>query len=385
MINQKTDGKFFFGTVVVNDDDPYEMGRVRICIPQLHGPEIDKTKMPLVQLASNANQEGQISFDRPPQVGTTVLCYYPHGSASNPVVLHTFNGIPNPGKTLPGNLNLYKAFPWLKEALEQPQSVFGNPDLIQELETNLTGVEKVITKVVDSRIAPSIIAKSGLPSNVLSQIEIPFDRLKQVATATQSSVAAMSQSLVDQIPGINFGVSQLLSVLQGNNTALDSVVSNLQGIIGENTPLSGTNFMHLASSRLGSSGDTSAMLSRYSELNDVTGLLDLLGEVASGANTVLQGLSSESKNFSANTAFGEISFTVDESGNFTLNIPDSILTAINNMVNSLSSVQNAISTVLSDTEILGSMRERLDTEGQTLMRELVAELETLKTKIEETK
>ncbi|MEX0596050.1 MAG: hypothetical protein WD512_06070, partial [Candidatus Paceibacterota bacterium] len=166
MTINKTEGRSYVGVIVAGGDqnpDPEKMGRVKVSVPQLHSPNMDINSLPWIQLGSSANDDGALTFDRPPQEGTMVRIHYPDGSKSSGrgVILCCYNGIRNP-EALPNNIQLWNQG-WFKDALNIKPDMNGPPDTQQVTESNPTGVEKVTTEIIEKEIT-SMMERVGIPS-----------------------------------------------------------------------------------------------------------------------------------------------------------------------------------------------------------------------------
>lgn len=96
-----TEGKTFIGIVVAGDDampDPYGMGRVKVLCPSIHHPDIKAKDLPWCFMASQPDNIGAFSFNRPPPVGSIVEVFYSPGTKSTAqgMIRSVINGVHNP-------------------------------------------------------------------------------------------------------------------------------------------------------------------------------------------------------------------------------------------------------------------------------------------------
>lgn len=96
-----TEGKTFIGIVVGGDDkspDPYGMGRVKVLCPSLHHPDIKVNDLPWCFMASQPDNIGGFSYNRPPPVGSMVEVFYSPGTKSTGqgMIRSVINGVHNP-------------------------------------------------------------------------------------------------------------------------------------------------------------------------------------------------------------------------------------------------------------------------------------------------
>jgi hypothetical protein len=87
--------------VVAGDDknpDPYGMGRVKVLCPSLHHPDIDIKDLPWCFMASQPDNLGAFSYNRPPPLGAIVEIFYSPGTKSTGqgMIRSVINGVHNP-------------------------------------------------------------------------------------------------------------------------------------------------------------------------------------------------------------------------------------------------------------------------------------------------
>lgn len=101
MTVSSTEGKTFIGIVVAGDDtmpDPYAMGRVKVLCPSLHHPDIGINDLPWCFMASQPDNIGGFSYNRPPPLGSIVEVFYSPGTKSTAqgMIRSVINGVHNP-------------------------------------------------------------------------------------------------------------------------------------------------------------------------------------------------------------------------------------------------------------------------------------------------
>lgn len=101
MTVSSTEGKTFLGIVVAGDDmtpDPYAMGRVKVLCPSIHHPDISVSKLPWCTMASQSDNIGAFSYNRPPPLGSIVEVFYSPGTKSTGqgIIRSVINGVHNP-------------------------------------------------------------------------------------------------------------------------------------------------------------------------------------------------------------------------------------------------------------------------------------------------
>lgn len=383
MSTSKTDGRTYFGTIVEIEDDPQKMGRVRVLIPQIHGKTFKSDDMPWIQLSSVPNQEGQFSFDRPPQVGATVMVTFPHGEVSSGfgIVTDVLNQVPDFTKQISGTTKNLTDEGWYQQAITTRYGTYGQPDREQTTESNDTGKPKVTGKHTDAREAPSMQDKVALPSNVVTALLQPYNNITQVATAVQSDLESMSAEIAALLDNQNLSLSNLLNLLQDSGNA---TVASLQQLVGKNTPLSGANFLHTTVAQYGGSGQ--AIVDAFSEVEQSgREVLDFMRDTINGANTDILELSTEIKKITANTAFGEVTLEITKNGDVNVNISESVQGAINNFLSIFDNIENATGNILDNSQIPTYIKDRLSTEGVSAFKGMMQELQSLSAKIIETK
>lgn len=96
-----TEGKTFIGIVVAGNDmtpDPYAMGRVKVLCPSIHHPDIKISDLPWCFMASQSDNIGGYSYNRPPPLGSIVEVFYSPGTKSTAqgMIRSVINGVHNP-------------------------------------------------------------------------------------------------------------------------------------------------------------------------------------------------------------------------------------------------------------------------------------------------
>jgi len=378
-------GGRYIGIVVNCTDDPKKMGRCRVMIPQLHAPHLEESKMPWMQLASNANDDGQFSFDRPPQVGATVMVYYPPGSKSSGfgIIENVLNGVHDP-KALEGNISLDK-LGWVIAAYEAIHDMFGPPDVQQTTTTNDTGKEQVTTTISNTRDAPSIKGKLRIPSNFAFESIVKFyNELEDVATAVQDSAASMTTDLAALLPGENFSLSGLLSLFDDDQIeqlessmgeaygAMQSILSN----IGTDSPLSGTNFTQTAN-RMNPATFASNAIAALRNAIDLKSVDETLKSLLT--DRTIRGIDElEDVATEVATAFGNLDITLSANGNISTSVSDSLQTLISAFESFAGGIENSVGTMLSKSDITTDGYKRLSTEVQTEFKEFLESASVIK-------
>lgn len=106
MTVSSTEGKTFIGIVVAGDDtvpDPYAMGRVKVLCPSIHHPNIKISDLPWCFMASQPDNIGGFSYNRPPPVGSIVEIFFSPGTKSTGqgMIRSVINGVHNPHAMMP--------------------------------------------------------------------------------------------------------------------------------------------------------------------------------------------------------------------------------------------------------------------------------------------
>lgn len=373
MSKTKSEGQIYTGIVVNNTDDPKQMGRVRVMVPQLHPPHFTEDKMPWCQIAMQPGHDGQSTTQVPPQVGSTVMIRYPSGSKASGwgIVLSVLNGVYQDNK-LQDNMSL-NGSGWLALAQSDVPGTYGLPKTEQITNTNATGKEKVTTTVSNDKDAPSIRDKAYIQSHGIpvSTVQL-YDVIEKVSTAVQEATSSMNSALAALIPGTSFSLSQLNSLLselpdfsdlenamgKEAHSALESILS----MLGSSTPQSGTNFLQKGIKMNSATFPTQALeaLQNSKTFAQVETTLRSFVEDAS-----VRGLDSLANvATTVESAFGNLDVQIDKNGNISVSIPDSIQTLIDAFSNATQGVENAVGTLLSKSDILSDNYKRLPTDVQ---------------------
>ena len=142
---EKTDYNAFYMAVVINSNDPEELGRVQIRIPALHGTRknqnyfIEDSELPWARpgiFATGGNDMGQFLV---PQKGNRVFVTFEFNNPSNPIY---FGGIP----TLIG---------------KTPKQYNDNPDIYNGNTVEITDNDKIKSKSKSK--ANQIVYPAGSP------------------------------------------------------------------------------------------------------------------------------------------------------------------------------------------------------------------------------
>lgn len=361
------DGKELIG-IVVDWDDPLKLGRVRIGIPSIMGNKIIKDLLPWISTFSNANADGPTTFDRPPQPGTIMQVFFPHGTGGvNGIAKSVLNGLRNPQAAF--GVDLSQQVTWVKDAFNFKPQVMAPPNTQQVTKTNPSGAEQVTTEIQEKGKVTSYNERIGVPSNLAAPLFIPlYSTLQNISTAIDNGAAAFQSSMVNSLPGQLLSLSSVLSSIDSSkfSTEVNNAISTINNIITEKIPLSGTNFISMGI-RVGPAGISNLI----SSLDGAVNFADIQSRLMHGINDIST-LDISSLSPVKIHVTDDISITLDPQGVVSLDISQVLQDLISAFESLLSSFSTITGQLLGNSEIPRTL-QRLPAEVQAKVREKIGQ------------
>ena len=363
----RLDNKEVMGIIYNNRDDPDKMGRCQVYFPHM-GTKVNLPDLAWLSIASSGNNDGPLSFDRPPQEGTMCSVAFPQGSGSvNGIIKSIINGIHNPS-ALTG-IDLTKVLPGIAEALNFKPNMNGAPDIKSVSESNETGAEKITTEIVD-RAVTSMTERMGLPSNLVTKALVPlYDAVSEVSTALEDAASSMTSDIASMIPGDLLNMASVLSQnLDSVPAELQNAVTNLSAIIGSSSPLSGTNFAQVGK-RINS--ELNSIASSLSGATNFAQLEDAVTKIKTNAEGILG--SFDDVSLKIDGAFGPIDVSISASGGINISLDDAVQQLIQEFQSLISGMSSATGELLGNSDIMNSMN-RLPVATQAQFKEALEKI-----------
>ena len=359
-----TDERTFVG-VVVDDLDDQEQGRCKIAIPSTMGPNLDISKLPWSQMASQSDDQGSLTFNRPPQVGSLVMAYAPGGTKSSGeyIVTNVLNHIPAQDRAISGNLSLSQ-IGWFFSAIS---TIPSGVQLIQNIVQTVDGVN------LTDRPVPSILELSGMPTNANPALVKAYSEVTNVATASLAQAQAMTASIASLIPGTAFSLGNLLTsmssglqneVLESMNSEVAAGLQNLTTLMTTFTPVVGNNFTQISNNINPSTFFNSAA----SILSGARNYADLQSRLLNIANNAgIRNLSGLSASLTIDGPFGDIDLTINSDGSIDMQLANGISDLISQFFGGFSAIAGAVR-MLQNSSLQNVLMDRMTISAASTMK-----------------
>jgi hypothetical protein len=304
----------------------------------------DPSKFEFINMLTPAGQEATTKMPRPPEPGTIVACLVNDdpSNPSTPLVIGTFSTAVNNAQTAePGNNILTKWLNWASK-LGLDMNIPGSAKTKMERGAEVRDIdsgEKGEWKHELTKGLPVHLALSSLMGQIIPQN-------KQIPTAKKESMGIPSASMLSQLPGSAMSLSSLLSGL--TKKQMKQATQNMpQEVLDAFTSLSylATDIEVNSASLMGNRvhpetfiANAIELLSQAKSIEDLLSIFDRLRY-----DTTLFGLDKlEATEFKANTAYGQITMTLDALGNllFDSNSQNLLAAAASTLTSSMQSSQS---------------------------------------------
>lgn len=263
---------------------------------------------------------------------------------------------------------------WFKNALDTKPDMNGFPKIQQISEENETGVEKVTTQLVNKAVA-SIGERLGIPSNLsLPSLTQLYDQVKNVATAKKDNASSMTSALAAMIPGTNFNLSDLTSLLgniEGMSGEVQGAMDSIMSILGSSSPLSGTNFAQ-SGTRIDPTSFANNIKDLFQGITELGQLDDVLTKILN--DTSLHGLENLPPIVMEIVGpFGNVTQTLMSNGTIVTATSNAVQQTVSDFISMLGNIQVATGTLLGNSEILSDTFKRLPIDVQSAFKEAVGD------------
>lgn len=284
-----------------SDPDPQKAGRVRARQSDVHGPLVKTEHLKFIQ-PSVAPGTGQHETPRPPRPGQVIQLLKTLDGYS--YVMGIAMGL---GEAA-GNFD--QMVPQVKAAIEKATGMSIPPDVQGETESNRTGLEKIIKKVVEKGKEDMHKLYEGLPSHgaAPSLAGLINNPVKQVTTALTELGNNLSSNILGQLPGQLFSIGNMLNLM--SNEQIDELMSNLPSEI----QTAFNNMMTLKQSEKGGSLPGNFMLGGM--VNPATFIPTLIGKLKNATNfgqldSIINELASDALSETAMEGLADIETTIE--------------------------------------------------------------------------
>lgn len=351
--------------IIVDNEDPNNLGGHKVFCPEIHGKNVNVDHLPWVRYQVPAGGgAGSINYG---VLDKGQLVTFTKSRGEGGTGFGTITGVlqtqqkSNPN--MPGNISLILAYPQIQAAINARMPINISPD-IEETYENGARVRKIKEKGIEhshSLLKEMMSHAAAYPLN--GAILPPITNL---STAVQSTTMALSSGMQSLIPGIPFNISQILNSMPQqlkdqifksvppevidaltNRTALMSSVTTIpvNGMMSSMPKINPLTFLPAAAQ----------LLSGVKSAADLTSVLDNLMN-----NPTLGSIGIESIAISIPTPFGEMTQLIDPlTGGITNIIPDVMAQAQQAFGSMMTSLPAAGGSFFGDSgETISKMSER---------------------------
>lgn len=211
MVNRRQidQGKIVLGVIEgghKDDPDPQKLGRVRVREIGVHGPNVKTKHLPFVQQMA-ASGTGQHETPRPQRPGQVVHMLKTGDGYGH--VLGIAMGL------MAGMGNMENIVPQLKTDAMTDTGMSLPPNIQDQIQSNRSGLEKIIKIIVEKSLTDIQQNYEGLPSSGASPslAGIQSNPVQNVSTALTLLSGVLSASILSSMPGTSFSLGNLLLML----------------------------------------------------------------------------------------------------------------------------------------------------------------------------